>query len=188
MKFFNKTTLEILSIILAIVALLPFAISACLYFKGRPIVHYQITQKSKVREGDEYIYDMLYTMSCKKGKVLLNNLFIVHEWGVMQAKHPNVMGDIQYCYVLEESGTLPTFRIDFGERPFYSEKGLVGPPPLRFKSKENKKELVVKFIADTKVDPFKLGFWSIFQPNYNYRRFVEIPIDFENLTGQEGDF
>lgn len=180
--------LEILSIVLASVALLPFLMSAYLYFIERPTIHYCIAEKNKSQEGDKYIYDMLFVMSCKKGKVLLNNLFIAHERGVMQAKHPDVRGDIQYCYILEESGALPTFRFNFGERPFYSEKFLISPPPLRFESKEDKEKLILKFIADTKVDPFKLGFWSIFQPNYNYRCFLEIPIDFENLAIQEGDF
>lgn len=182
-------TLEVLSIILAIVALFPYGISAYRYFEGRPIIHYQITDKSKVKEGDEYIYDMWFTISSKKGKALLCNIFIASECGVMPAMHPSVRDDaIQPCPVLEESGPLPTLRINFEEKPLYSEKGLVSIPPLRFKSKEDKKKLILKFIADTKADPFKLGFWSIFQPNYNYRSFIEIPIDFLNLTRQEGNF
>lgn len=182
----DRRAIEVLAITLAIIALIPFATAVCLYFMKRPTIKYQIDRKVKFSKGDKYIYEAMFGIRCEKGEVLLRNLFILPKRGIFPVKLPSYGGDFQYVYVLGEGGYAAMVRIDIPETASFTEMGF--GRILRFESKRDEKELRIRFIVYTMVDPFKQGFLSIFQTNYNYRYLEEIVIDFEDLNRQEGYF
>lgn len=182
--------LEVFLLILAILALVPFCFTLYYYFFKRPKISYQIANKSKRSIENKYVYDLMYSLSCDKGRILLNKLYISTSLDVMPEKHPGDESEFGFIIPLEESrfdGIIaPSAKIEFGQVPLFP--GFHRGGLLRFSSEEEKNKLEVKFIVDVEIDPFKLKFWSIFQPNFKYRYIEEISIDFENLERQEGIF
>lgn len=136
------------------------------------------------------MYDIMFGFSCEKGRLLLNNLYISTSFGVTPEQHPNDTSGFGYTFPMEKTfinGKIqPVASIKYGQIPFFPR--ITIGHLLRFKSEENKNEFNVWFIIDAEVDPFKLKFWSIFQPNFKYRYVEEISIDFENLEQQIGVF
>jgi len=178
--------LQVLAILLAILALIPFVMSAYLYFVKSPVIEYQIANKSKKQENGKFVYDFWFGIQCKKGQVLARNLYIAPEWSVTPIRHPDTTYDFQYGPMLEEGGFTATACIKVGSHPLFEKHGLVYV--LRFESDTERKQINTKFILDMELDPMKHGFYSVFQPNYKYRYILDIPIDFENLNRQEGKF
>ncbi len=121
---------------------------------------------------------------CKKGQVLLKNIYVSHEPEVCIVKHPNVEAHFRYIGLLEETDFNIVANIDCAEKPIYPKfnYGYF----IRFDSNKDKEKILVTFIIDCEVDPFKLGWQSIFQSQYKYRYIIEVPIDFNNLERQEG--
>jgi len=176
--------LQIAAIILAIIALIPFTMSIVLYFLKTPKIAYSIDHKEKIKKGDIYFYDIYFGFRSDRGRGLLNNVFISPQEMVFASKHPMYSGNFELFGLTEEGGFSPTMRIDFKDTPLFV--GRVFSFPIRFHTVADKKKIIARFSIDIKVDAFKLGPLSIFKPYYNYRYFLEVPIDFENLDIQKG--
>ena len=177
--------LNILTITLGVLALVPFVVSCILYFSSSPLISYEISNKKCFQEGNEYIYDVNLGIKCEKGRALLGDLFFPVETDKTILLQPGCDGNLNFAGVYEETGFTVQAKTDFPEKPFY-RGGASHVYFLRFKTAEEKTVLSVIFRVDAMVDPAKLGFFSIFQPYYKYRYIANIPIDFKNTDRQKG--
>ncbi len=181
----KEKILNILTITLGVLALVPFVVSCILYFSSSPLISYEISNKKCFQEGNEYIYDVNLGIKCEKGRALLGDLFFPVETDKTILLQPGCDGNLNFAGVYEETGFTVQAKTDFPEKPFY-RGGASHVYFLRFKTAEEKTALSVIFRVDAMVDPAKLGFFSIFQPDYKYRYIANIPIDFKNTDRQKG--
>lgn len=73
--------LDLLAIALALLALVPFAMSVYLFFAQAPILQYQlITEETERREGDQVVYHAVVTIRCQKGRGVLEHIFVAADW------------------------------------------------------------------------------------------------------------
>lgn len=172
--------LAVTSILLAIVALIPSASSIYLFYSEQPRISYIATPHRIVQGKDEYYYDWWLQVACDKGKILLEGLYISPEQLVMHRVHPN-QPDRRFegfAHIENASPFSVTFNYQNGVSPFYP--GLSFMHLVRFGSKEKKETIKVKLIADMKIDNYKMGFLTVFQPNFSYRHVADIVLDFKN--------
>jgi hypothetical protein len=173
--------LQVMAIVLAVLALIPFAISVYLYFAKAPVLSYQLASKAKKQDGGGYIYAAELLIECRKGKGLLENVYVSTDWDIT----PDPTWQIDYAGLFQEAGMSPTLRLSTKPSPFIFEKQTF-LYPVRYRCKDDRKSVKLTVLADVAMDPYKHGLLSIFQPNYRYRFISEIAMDFENLKKQEG--
>lgn len=176
--------LNILAIVLAVIALIPFGVSLYLYYARSPMILYQVASKVKIQEGNKQnVYDLWLGLQCKNGKVILERVAVAPESGVAPSVHPDSTEAYTIELMLEEADFVPVLTLQPG-RALYDKTGFIYR--LRFTSEIPRASFLLRVIVDVSVDPYKLGFWSVFQPNHRYRLSTEIPVSFQDLTRQEG--
>jgi hypothetical protein len=95
--------LEILAILLSLIALVPVAASAVLYFAESPSLTFGISGKEKTRADDKsYSYDFLLAINTTKGRVVLHDLIAATDFGATPVKHPDSTVSSKYPGSLEE--------------------------------------------------------------------------------------
>jgi hypothetical protein len=177
--------LSVFATVLSVIALVPFVVSAYLYFGKKPIIEYQIAEKQKFNKRGEWYYKMGIAFTCKKGQYFLNKLIVAPEWGVLQRKPDDWRGPFNISIVDEKNHEAGTIIAD-GERQIQSKELLYYP--LLFATKEELDILKIKFILTTSIDRFRLGFMSIFQPNYHYRCIANVQVKMNEPSTQTGYF
>jgi hypothetical protein len=170
--------LQVIAITLAILALIPFLISVWLYFLKAPILRYQLV-KTKKQEDKAYMYGVGITISCIKGRGLLENVYARTRLDIFSE---NVIDQVGF---FDETGSAETIRLHSQQSPVVSEKHKF-IYILHYASPEDLKAIKLTLLADVALDPYRQGVLSIFQSNYRYRFVCDIPMDFENLNTQEG--
>lgn len=172
--------LQVLAIVLAIVALVPFGTSVYLYFSNRPLITYQLANKTRTKDGNKFVYQAWLGLQAQKGRVLLDGVYVgMHEPGM------SMIIPRDRLETLEESTFGAAIRLDARATPFFPKTGYVYT--LRFESELEKAHVPLELFVDTRVDPAKLGFFSIFQPGHTYRFTAKINADFANPDRQEGE-
>ena len=176
--------LEILAIILAILALIPFAVSAYLYFARAPTVTYQVANKQTSAENNIHLYDFWLGFMCQSGRVILDSVHVVPEFPVVAAPQPSENATRRRSLLLEEPGFAQVLTFDGQDLPMYSKNGRVFG--IRLESQEPRETINLHIYFDAQLDPFRQGFWAIFQPSYRYRLEATVKVDFVKLDRQEG--
>ncbi|TSA50626.1 hypothetical protein D4R47_01955 [archaeon] len=178
--------LEILAIILAVVALVPIAVSLYSYFSKRPKITYQVANKRIQRDGKEYLYQCWIGFSIKRGSVLVKDFYLSSEWDIIPENAPNSNARLEYMHLLEETGFTVTARFREHSKPTYPKSGRVYV--VQFHAKEKKNKFKVRMVLDTTIDPMKQGIHSVFHDLFSYRMFAEATMNFDDLASQEGEF
>lgn len=178
--------LDILAIILALLALVPVAVSIYSYFAKRPIVNYQVANKEIQTEDGDYLYRCWIAFSPRKGAVVVKDFFLSPEWGIIPENGPNSTAPLEYMHLLEETGFAATARFRGHGFPSYQQSGRVYI--VQFRAKEKKNKFKLRMVLDTEIDPMKQGIFSVFHGFFNYRLFAAVTMDFDNLSRQEGLF
>jgi hypothetical protein len=176
--------LEILAIILAIIALIPFGMAVYLYFAKSPEILYEVVKKPPQGQNGETIYDIWLGFRCQRGQVQVKQIFVAPEWGMSAVADALGSKNQSINLVLEESGFGPSIRIDSGNAPLYEKTGYAYA--VRFTNKEPKDAFKLKIFLDAVVDPFKQGVISVFRPDYNYRLAAEVLVDLTKPDTQAG--
>ena len=65
----------IVTLILAVLALIPIVYATYSYFAKRPVIRYQIANKKIARDGSEYLYQCLIGFMTKKGSATVNAFY-----------------------------------------------------------------------------------------------------------------
>lgn len=176
--------LETVALVLAIIALLPFTISVYAYYYLAPKLFYQIGNKKKESNG-KYIYEMMLSITCKKGSCILKEFFIVGSTGVIPVMSSASGVGFDYISLLEEVEFNPAAKLGTSNFPLFSKSAVVYP--VAFESDDDKNSFTMHMFADIAIDPMKLGVLSVFPVNYDYRYSAKIELDFTNLDKQDGD-
>jgi len=174
--------LQFLAIGLAVMALIPFAISVYLYMYYRPAITYQLASKNATKEDDKFIYTALLGVQGSRGQVLLDGVYVgMRDVGTTLVIQGNGTSRIR---MFEETNRA-AIRLNSVSMPLFPKTGY--GYELRFESSSEKRRLPFELIVDTKVDPAKLGFLAVFQPAYTYRLTARVEADFVDLSREEGE-
>lgn len=176
--------LETAALVLAIIALLPFSISVFAYYYLAPKIFYQIGSKKK-ETNEKYIYEMMLSITCKKGSCILKEFMIAGSTGVIPVMSSASGGGFDYISVLEEVDFNPAVKLGTSNYNLFSNSAIVYP--VAFESDDDKSSFTIHMFADIAIDPMKLGVLSVFPVNFNYRYSAKVKLDFTNLDRQEGE-
>jgi len=177
--------LSIFAIILSFVALVPYAISIFLYFSSVVNIEYTLT-KTKVHFDDNQNYaDIVIDLRTKGRSGILKAIYLIPECCYNISEHPMLKKDFDKI-TLEEGFDAISFVINNTDN-LISDHMLHNASVRLSKNDRNEISIIkMKLIVDIQVDPVKLGFYSIFQPNYMYRYIGNIVADFKNKNSEKG--
>lgn len=183
---FKDRLLNLLSIYIAILALVPFIYSIGLYYGETPIIAYEVFSKYSTKEGDEYVNDFDIAVSSIKDNIILRDRGLaVGE--LMEGKssiglHPKYCGKIKILGMREGKFFIGDTEESLLEKKVQLVSG------YRVTTEKQKDKISVKYLLNAKLDISKLGVLCVFQPNYEYRLVADIPIDFKSSLSQRGYF
>jgi len=91
--------LEIIALVFAILALFPIVTSFLAYYFLAPKLHYDISQKI-TKQDDGNIYEMMMTLECKRGRIILKKMNLSSFNNIDPVKHPASAADFNYLLTI----------------------------------------------------------------------------------------
>lgn len=177
--------LETIALIFAILALFPIVTSFFAYYLYAPKLHYEISQKV-TKQDDGHIYEMMMTLECKRGRIILKKMNLSGYNNIDPVKHPASAADFNYLFTIEESGSILSADFGISEHPLSSQlKHLF---PLAFKSSSPLETVPIRIVLDIGIDPMRLGVISIIPVIFNYRYYADINVNYSDPNSQNGRF
>lgn len=182
--------LEVFSITLSIVALIPPGVIGITYFTRMPKLYYQASG-ARTHEGDVFYYDLTLGLDCRKGTALIHRFYLsylsadpkLNQFSIDKA--PGVVAAYEYeLFEHDPKYPFPALILNKSEKPLF-EKLIRGGGPIRLTSKLDVSSLRIKLTADVKTDPFQQGLLSILNPLFNYRFQREVEVKFNSKGSYE---
>ncbi len=175
------STLTILAILLAILALIPYCLEIWFYCRKKPRFKIQIANKKISKRGKETIFDFWLGIQPKNVSLILKKVFLSFPAiSFKLEKYPGFTRDVGISLnPLEGTGFGPTLILDNEGNSYNSKSGIIYT--VRIVLEENIDPIKTTLTIESEIDYLKLGFWFIFYRSREYRSQKKINVKLDEF-------
>jgi len=181
--------LSILAIILAIFAMIPYALEIWFRLRGKPKLLVTVHSVEVKQNNSTHDSDLRFWLNIKLSKgypAYFRNLQLILPFGAQPYRHPNSSVTFQLNICMEVPEIRQALVLD---NPYLPNDSVT--------SKQNNSYLIAlvtptqnhnvdfALLAEMEIDEARLGFWSVFYHARRYRKLLNVKIDLNQSTNQE---
>ena len=179
--------LSILAIVLAILAIIPYALEIWFRHRGKPKLLTTVHSVEVKQSNSTSNADLRFWLNIKLSKgypAYFRNLQLILPFGAKPYKHPSSSATFQPSIWME--GREPGVGLVLDVLPFHSltSKHNLGYLIALVTPTKNG-NVVFALFAEMEIDEARLGFWSVFYHARCYRKLLNMKVNLNQSTNQE---
>lgn len=163
-----ETALALVSFLLAIIALVPYCLEIYFYFAKKPKFNIQIACKKIASERKKRIFDFWLGVQSLNVSLILKRVILTLPFDIHPEQYPGYTKPLRIAMPLEKSNSLINLLLDSSDDRYHPKFGTVYM--IRTVFEKDISEFKTLLTIEVEIDPFNLGFWSIFYGARKYRK------------------
>lgn len=169
-----ETALATVSFLLAVIALIPYCLEVYFYFAKKPKFKIQIACKKITLVKEKKVFDFWLGIQPINVSLVLKRVILTLPFDIHPEQYPGYTRPLRIAMPLEKSDSLINLLLDSSDDRYHPKFGTVYM--IRTVSEKDISEIKSLLTIEAEIDPFNLGFWSIFCGTRKYQKQKSINI------------